>query len=138
MTREEAIYQLEDLKKEAMSHFWCEKDDCANDDKIHHRDAEALDMAIAALRVADGANAAARVKKPRAPKMTCDEMLQNLKSIAKKKGGTGDEAVYRKRTCINSQFAQSVDYRRGLREKGKPKRGKPKRGKPTRTTIDCD
>ena len=36
MTREEAIYQLEDLKKEAMSHFWCEKDDCANDDKIHH------------------------------------------------------------------------------------------------------
>ena len=49
MTREEAIYQLEDLKKEAMSHFWCEKDDCANDDKIHHRDAEALDMAIAAL-----------------------------------------------------------------------------------------
>ena len=30
-----------------------------------------------------GANAAARVKKPRAPKMTCDEMLQNLKSIAK-------------------------------------------------------
>ena len=76
MTREEAIYQLEDLKKEAMSHFWCEKDDCANDDKIHHRDAEALDMAIAALRAADGANAAARVKKPRAPKMTCDEMLQ--------------------------------------------------------------
>ena len=83
MTREEAIYQLEDLKKEAISHFWCEKDDCANDDKIHHRDAEALDMAIAALRAADGANAAARVKKPRAPKMTCDEMLQNLKSIAK-------------------------------------------------------
>ena len=41
MTREEAIYQLEDLKKEAMSHFWCEKDDCENDDKIHHRDAEA-------------------------------------------------------------------------------------------------
>ena len=40
-------------------------------------------MAIAALRAADGANAAARVKKPRAPKMTCDEMLQNLKSIAK-------------------------------------------------------
>lgn len=37
MTREEAIYQLEDLKKEAMSHFWCEKDDCENDDKIHHR-----------------------------------------------------------------------------------------------------
>ena len=67
MTRKEAIYQLEDLK----------------DDKIHHRDAEALDMAIAALRTADGANAAARMKKPRAPKMTCDEMLQNLKSIAK-------------------------------------------------------
>ena len=44
---------------------------------------EALDMAIAALRAADGANAAARVKKPRAPKMTRDEMLQNLKSIAK-------------------------------------------------------
>ena len=87
MTREEAIYQLEDLKKEAISHFWCEKDDCANDDKIHHRDAEALDMAIAALRAADGANAAARVKKPRAPKMTRDEMLQNLKSIAKKGGG---------------------------------------------------
>ena len=86
MTREEAIYQLEDLKKEAISHFWCEKDDCANDDKIHHRDAEALDMAIAALRAADGANAAARVKKPRAPKMTCDEMLQNLKSIAKRGG----------------------------------------------------
>ena len=48
---------------------------------------EALDMAIAALRAADGANAAARVKKPRAPKMTRDEMLQNLKSIAKKGGG---------------------------------------------------
>ena len=86
MTREEAIYQLEDLKKEAMPHFWCEKDDCATDDKLHHRDAEALDMAIAALRAADGANAAARVKKPRAPKMTCDEMLQNLKSIAKRGG----------------------------------------------------
>lgn len=68
------------------TYSWCEKDDCENDDKIHHRDAEALDMAIAALRAADGANAAARVKKPRAPKMTCDEMLQNLKSIAKKRG----------------------------------------------------
>ena len=86
MTREDAIYQLEDLKKEAMSHFWCEKDDCANDDKIHHRDAEGPDRAIAALRVADGANASSRVKKPRAPKMTCDETSQNLKSIAKRGG----------------------------------------------------
>lgn len=68
MTREEAIYQLEDLKKEAISHFWCEKYDCENDDKIHHRDAEALDMAIAALRAADGANAAARVKKTESSK----------------------------------------------------------------------
>ena len=83
MTREEAICQLEDLKKRQCPIFWHEEDDCENDDKIHHRDAEALDMAIAALRAADGANAAARVKKPRAPKMTRDEMLQNLKSIAK-------------------------------------------------------
>lgn len=33
MTREEAIYQLEDLKKEAMSHFWCGSLSAHFDDK---------------------------------------------------------------------------------------------------------
>ena len=69
MTREEAI-------KHIITYAYY-------DDDIPLQVATALDMAIAALRAADGANAAARVKKPRAPKMTCDEMLQNLKSVAK-------------------------------------------------------
>lgn len=89
MTREEAICQLEDLKKEAMSHFWCEKDDCANDDKIHHRDAEALDIAISALRETNGGECGGACKKTRPPKMTCDEMLRNLESIANKHGMSG-------------------------------------------------
>ena len=50
---------------------------CYGEDKCRHC------KPMTKLRAADGANAAARVKKPRAPKMTCDEMLQNLKSIAK-------------------------------------------------------
>lgn len=77
MTREEAIRTLE------FGAWWDNLSPEMSDADSNPLYA-ALDMAIAALRAADGANAAARVKKPRAPKMTCDEMLQNLKSIAKR------------------------------------------------------
>lgn len=84
MTREEAICQLEDLKKRRCPVFWREEDDC--DDGTRYRyllDAEALDIAISALRKTNGGERSGACKKTRPPKMTCDEMLRNLESIAK-------------------------------------------------------
>ena len=87
MTREEAICQLEDLKKRQCPIFGREEDDC--DDGIRHRDAEALNIAISALRETNGGECGGACKKTRPLRMTCDEMLRNLESIANKHGMSG-------------------------------------------------